>query len=190
MRPPPCLPLPPQTLSPKHDRSAIRRPARPITSHIEASAGFWNTGIGAVLSSESLGIAGSQIDFKNDLGLRDSRFPELHLVVRPVRSHKLRFQYIPISCDSQTVAPRTLVFNGIKYPVGMTVNSTLSWKAYRFTCEYDVVIRDRGFGGFILDAKYTDVHARLASPVGTVQTHARAPIPALGGIIRYYVPET
>jgi len=68
------------------------------------------------------------------------------------------------------------------------VNSTLDWKAYRFAYEYDFVVRDRGFVGFLIEAKYTDVGVTLASPFVAAQfVRARAPIPALGGIGRVYV---
>jgi hypothetical protein len=165
----------------------ISDPATGESYHIEAAAGFWRPTIEGLISSESLGIVGSQIDFKKDLGLADKSLPEIRLVLRPARRQKLRFQYIPISYESRAVAQRTLVFNGIQYPIGVPVNTTLDWKAYRFSYECDVVSRDRGFVGFILDTKYTDIHAVLASPIDTERTHARAPIPSIGGIIRYYV---
>ena len=47
----------------------------------------------------------------------------------------------------------------------------------------------RGFGGFVLEAKYTDVNVRLRSPLLNVDefTHARGPIPAVGVIARGYI---
>src|SRR5262249_9622073 len=56
---------------------------------------------------------------------------------------------------------------------------------------YDFIVRDRGFGGFIVEAKYTDIGVTLASPRVAAQfVRARAPIPALGGIARGYgVPD-
>jgi hypothetical protein len=66
------------------------------------------------------------------------------------------------------------------------VNSSLEWKAYRFGYEYDFIVTERGFGGFILDFKYTDVHASLQSPANSEFANARAPIPTLGGIVRLY----
>ena len=54
--------------------------------------------------------------------------------------------------------------------------------------EYDFVTKNRGFAGLILEAKYTDVTVNLAAPlVGTEFAHVQAPIPAIGGIGRYYV---
>jgi hypothetical protein len=161
-------------------------PALAESYRIEASAGFWSPGADMSISSESLGIAGTTIDFKNDLGLTDHRFGELHATLKPSRKAKLRFQYIPMSYTQSAALPRTIVFNGQRYDVGLPVTSVLDWKAYRFTYEYDFIARDRGFGGLVLDAKYTNVTARLQSPFTDEYTHAKAPIPSIGGIVRVY----
>jgi len=72
--------------------------------------------------------------------------------------------------------------------IGIPVNSSLDWKAYRIAYEYDFVVKNQGFAGFIIEAKYTDVSVTLATPLIPTQfAHARAPIPALGGIGRVYV---
>jgi hypothetical protein len=166
----------------------VSNPATGETYHIEAAAGFWNPSADMSISSESLGILGSTIDFKKDLGLMDTRFSELHLVLRPARKHKFRFQYIPIDyAQKGHMLTRTIVFNGQAYTIGVPVNSELIWKAYRFAYEYDFLSRDRWFAGFILDAKYTDVQATLQSPRTAEFTNARGPIPAIGGIARFYV---
>jgi hypothetical protein len=154
--------------------------------HIEASAGLWMPSATMSISSESLGISGDDIDFKRDLGLRDKRFPEVHLVLRPARKHKFRFQYIPILYEQSTRVSRDVVFNGQRYRAGVDVASILDWKAYRFGYEYDFIARERGFGGVLVDFKYTDVNARLSTATLAEFTHAAAPIPALGGIVRVY----
>jgi hypothetical protein len=166
---------------------SLDEPASGEQFHIEGSAGFWIPSTKMTISSEALGIPGSNIDFKNDLGLTDQTFKELHVVLRPVRKHKLRFQYIPISFEQEDTLTRDVIFQGIRYRVGLPVNSQLNWKAYRFAWEYDFIVRNNGFAGFILDAKYTDVKASLQSPIDFESIHARAPIPTLGGIGRYYI---
>lgn len=165
----------------------VSDPATGESYHIEGSAGFWNPSAAMTISSQSLGIVGTTIDFKRDLGLKDQRFGELHAVLKASRKHKFRFQYIPIKYTQQATINRDIVFNGQLYRVGLPVNSALDWKAYRFGYEYDFIVRDRGFGGFILDFKYTDVRASLQNPILSEFAHARAPIPALGGIVRVYV---
>jgi hypothetical protein len=139
------------------------------------------------IASESLGIVGTNIDFKKDLGLKDQRFGELHFIVRPSKKQKLFFQYIPINYTQSATLTRNLTFNGQLYRVGVPVNSTLNWKAYRFGYEYDAFYRERGFVGFIVEAKYTDVTAKLATPITNEFAHAQAPIPSIGGIGRFYV---
>ncbi|MEP7306637.1 MAG: hypothetical protein ABJA98_14065 [Acidobacteriota bacterium] len=168
----------------------IADPATGERYHIEAAAGFWFPTADISIASQSLGIIGSTIDFKKDLGLTDQRFPEVHLELRPATRHKFRLQYIPIKYDQTGVLTRNVVFNGQTYSIGRAITSTLDWKAYRIGYEYDFISRDRGFGGFILDFKYTDVTANLAtvaSPIVTEFTQAEAPIPAIGGIFRIYV---
>jgi len=169
----------------------LNDPATGETYHIEGGFGFWFPGAQMVVSSESLGIVGTPaeqlIDLKSDLGLTDQHFSELHLVLRPSNTSKFRLQYIPINYTQSAVIRRTIVFNGQRYSVGLPVNSSLSWKAYRFGYEYDFVQTNRGYAGFLVEAKYTDVQVELDSPITSEFARAQAPIPALGGIGRVYV---
>jgi len=162
-------------------------PATGETYHIEGAASLWFPTANIVLSSESLGIPGSLIDFKQDLGLTDQRFPALELQLRPARSHKFRLEYIPITFSQSATLHQDIVFNGQLYHVGLPVNSVLDWKAWRFGYEYDFIVKNRGFAGFVTELKYTDVSATLATPLLNEFDRARAPIPALGGIGRVYV---
>jgi hypothetical protein len=161
------------------------------TYHVEFAGALWNPSPNLVISSESLGILGDRIDFVNTLGIQRSTFGQLKLVLRPARKHKFRFEYTPIHYTAQTTIQASFVFNGQKYEIGLPVTSDLKWNAYRFTYEWDFISRSRGFGGLVLEAKYTDVTATLSSSVagasGVEYTHARAPIPAIGGIARVYV---
>jgi hypothetical protein len=159
--------------------------------HVEGAAEFWNPSANLLVTSSGsgalAGLEGSKIDAKRDLGLADKRLPQLELILRPAKSHKFRLQYIPIKYTQATTLHQDIKFNGQLYRLGVPVNSVLDWKAARFGYEYDFINRSRGFGGFIIEAKYTDVRVDLASPFQTEFAHARAPIPALGGIARVYV---
>ncbi len=164
----------------------LNDPATGEKYHIEASAGYWSPIANMSIASQSLGIAGSKIDFKKDLGLKDQRFNEMHLILRPGVKHKLRLDYIPIKFEQSATITRNITFNGQIYRIGLPVNSSLSWRAYRFGYEYDFIHKNRGFGGLILEAKYTDVEASLQSPAVQEYAHAKAPIPSIGGIMRFY----
>ena len=154
---------------------------------VEADASLWSPGAQISFESSGLGIVGSQIDAKRDLGVADERIPSLNVQLRPARSHHIRFQYVPIEFSGATRITRDLVFNGIRYQANVPVNSSLDWKSYRFGYQYDFIVKNQGFAGVIVEAKYTDVTARLATPLQQEFTRQRAPIPALGGIGRVYV---
>ncbi|MGE0449186.1 MAG: hypothetical protein AB7Q29_06325 [Vicinamibacterales bacterium] len=178
------------TAAPAYAQFTPRSLSDPATGeryHIEGEVNLWAPGADAVISSVGLGIPGTNINLKNDLGLTDQRMSDVRLVLRPFKKHKLRFQYTPIQYQQQADLVRDVVFQGQLYRVGLPVNSSLDWKAYRFSYEYDFLYHDRWFAGVLLDAKYTDVFASLRSPVNYETIHARAPIPTIGGIGRYYV---
>jgi hypothetical protein len=161
------------------------------TYHVEVAGTIWDPTPDIVLSSESLGILGDQVDFVNTLGIMKTNFKQLRLVLRPAKKHKFRFEYTPIHYESTATIQTSFVFNGQRYSVGLPVTTDLKWNAYRFGYEWDFVYKNRGFAGLVMDLKYTDVTATLAASVagstGVEFTHARAPIPAIGGIGRVYV---
>jgi hypothetical protein len=177
--------------APAHAQYTPRPLSDPATGerfHIEAGADFWMPSTDISISSEALGIEGSNIDLKRDLGATDQRFRALQLMLRPSKAHKFRFQYIPIKYTASSTLARDVVFNGIRYRAGgLPVNTDFDWKAYRFGYEFDFLTRNRWFAGFLLEAKYTDVKVQLDSPIASEFAHARGPIPAIGGIGRFYV---
>lgn len=173
----------------------LNDPATGESFHIEVGAAFWNPSADLTVASGGSGplsgIAGTEINAKRDLGFTDQRLPELSLMLRPAAAHKFRLQFVPIKFEGTNTLQRDIVFNGQRYRIGIPVTSTLDWRAYRFGYEFDFIRRNRGFGGFILEAKYTDVQVNLAATTSGVTLNefarARAPIPAIGGIARVYV---
>ena len=161
------------------------------TYHVELGGTFWSPTPEILISSESLGITGDNVDFVNTLGLKKTRFKQLKLVLRPGTKHKFRVEYTPIKYNGRNTVATPFVFNGQRYTIGLPVTSELLWKAYRFGYEYDFVYKDRGFVGLLLETKYTDITATLtATLLGLSQTeftHARGPIPSIGVIARGYV---
>jgi hypothetical protein len=168
-------------------RRGASDPATGERYHVEIAGGFWNPTPELIVSSESLGIPGTEINFVSDLGVERARFREFRAVLRPARKHKFRVNYIPIRYESEAVLQRRIVFNGIEYNVGLPVSSSAHWDAWRFGYEYDFVHRDRGFVGLIVEAKYTRVRVDLVSPLAAEYASVRAPIPAVGGIARGYI---
>ena len=175
------------TASAQYKQYPVSEPATGEKYVVEGAFGFWNPDPNLVISSESLGIIGSDIDAIADLGMKQERFREFRVVLRPAKKHKFRFDYVPILYEAEVNLARTIVFNGIRYEVGLPVNSRLEWKTMRLGYEYDFLYRDRWFVGFQVEAKYTDVRVDLATPLRDAEfAEARAPIPAVGGVVRFY----
>ena len=171
-------------------------PATGETYHIEFSGAFWYPTPELIVASESLGIAGSSINAVTDLGIAKKRINELRIVLRPARKHKFRLHYVPISYTADTRLIRSVVFNGLTFPINIPVTTTFDWKSVKLGYEYDFVYRDRGYAGFFTDIKFTDVRVELDSPVARCRqgtelipcfARAQAPIPAIGGVGRVYV---
>jgi hypothetical protein len=166
------------------------RPSSPAigeTYHIEGGISFWNANPDLIVSSESLGIPGDDVDLVNDLGIEQKRLRELRLVLRPATKHKFRIQYLPIKYEAEAVLQREFTFNGQRYRIGLPVNTTAQLPTYRFGYEYDFIYRDRGYAGVLFDLKYTDVNVTLDSPIGQEFTAQVAPIPTIGFVGRGYV---
>jgi hypothetical protein len=171
----------------QYGRRTVGDPAVGETYHIEGALTFWRPDPALEIASESLGIPGTTIDAVADLGFESSTFTDFKLVLRPSRKFKFRLGYTPIKYEAQAQLTRDIIFNGQRYRVGVPVNSEMTWKAWRFGLEYDFVYRDRGFVGLVLEAKYTDVEARLTNSRDEEFVRAHAPIPAIGLIGRGYV---
>jgi hypothetical protein len=161
--------------------------------HVELSGTLWNPNLFGEISSEQFGLIGSRIDFLDDLGFTRTRFKDLRIVLRPTRKAKFRIQYTPIEYVAETTLRRTIVFNGIQFPVSVPIESSFAWKVWRFGYEYDIVYKSRGFVGVLLEGRYTQMDATLStnSPIFNPQlsefASARAPLPAIGVVGRAYV---
>jgi hypothetical protein len=156
------------------------------TYHVEVSGGFWNPTPNILVQSEQFGIIGDRIDGVADLGFEKSRFTGFSVVLRPGVKHKLRAQYTPIKYSAETVFTRPIVFNGIRYDIGIPVSSELKWHVWRFGYEWDFVHTDRGFAGLLLDVKMIDTEVKLESLIANEFVRVQAPVPGIGGIGRFY----
>ena len=162
-------------------------PATGERYHVEASGALWNPPPDLKVSSENFGIIGTTIDAVTDLGVTKKRIGELRFVLRPARKHKFRVNYLPITYTAEASVHRNFTFNGVVYPANIPVKTEFSWTTWLVGYEYDFLYHDRWFVGFVAQAKFTNVGVELASPISSDFVRAQAPIPNLGGIVRYYV---
>jgi hypothetical protein len=179
--------LAPATARAQFGQVPFSDPATGETYHIEFSGGFWNPTPEIIVASEALGIAGTNINGVTDLGITQKQFREFRLVLRPGRKHKFRLHYLPLTYTAQKNLNRDFIFNGVRYRVGLPVTTTFDWKSTKIGYEYDFVYRDRGYAGFFMDIKFTDIKVDLQSPIASDFAHAAAPIPTIGGVGRVYI---
>ena len=158
--------------------------------HFEVAGTIWNPSLSGIVSSQRLGIIGSNVDFIDDLGFEQKSFKDLRIVLRPSRKSRFRIQYTPIEYEAETSLKRDIVFNGQKFPLSLPLQSEFDWKVWRFGYEYDVFYHERGFVGVLLEGRFTQMTAELASPLQTEFTKVQAPLPAFGIVGRAYpIPE-
>ena len=162
-------------------------PAVGESYRFELSYLFWSATPELIISSESLGIPGTDVNLITDLGIEEKRLRELRLVVRPARKHKFRFNYLPIKYEAVALVTREFIFNGIRYPIGVPVSTSADLTTLRGAYEYDFFSAPAGFAGVVLDVKYTNVDVELISPIGLEFVKSVAPIPGIGFIGRGYL---
>ena len=178
------------TAATAHAQYPVNGPADPATGekyHVELGGFLWDPNPQIVISSESLGIVGSQIDFVNDLGIQKTWFKQFRSSSVPRRS---------TSSGSNTHRSPTMRSARCQPRSSSTGSSFRSRSRSRPTCSGKRTgsatnttssVADRGYVGLILESKYTDIQATLSNIIGAEFTRARAPIPAAGVVGRVYV---
>ena len=110
-------------------------------THLEPDARRWSSPANRSASPATTSTSSTT------LGIEQTKFKQLKIVLRPATKHKFRFEYTPINYDAQKVDQHVpFIFNGQlrhRHPG----DDRLQWKAYRFGYEWDFIYRDRGFAG-------------------------------------------
>lgn len=155
--------------------------------HIEAAYNWWNAEPTLIVSSEALGILGTDVDLISDLGIKKHRLGKFDLVLKPSRKHRFKFQHLPIKYATDAFpVRRSFIFNGQRYSIGLPVTTAVDFTTYSFAYEYDFLYFPRGFFGANLNLKYTNIDVDLQSPIGSEFFKQAAPIPAFGFAGRAY----
>jgi hypothetical protein len=155
--------------------------------HVEVAGVLWSATPDLIISSESLGIPGDDVNLVTDLGIASKRLRELRIVLRPAQKHKFRFNYTPIKYEAQAAVTREFIFNGQRYRPGILVATVADLTTFRAGYEYDFYYSDSGYAGVLLDVKYTNIDVNLNSPVGDEFVKSVAPIPTIGFAGRGYL---
>ena len=156
--------------------------------HIEAAYGWWNAKPELIVSSESLGILGDDVDLISDLGIQQHKLGKFDLVLKPSKKHRFKYQHLPVSYTTDAFqVQRSFIFNGQRFNIGLPVTTSVDFTTDSFAYEYDFIHRARGFIGANINLKLTNIDVSLESPIGAEFFKQAAPIPAFGFAGRAYV---
>ncbi len=152
-------------------RRPVRREAMPPIArpgenyHVEIGGFLWIPTPDIAITSESLGIVGSQDRLRH--GPRDRN---QHVQADdgsccgPSTKHKFRFEYTPITYTATGTLKRNIIFNGISYPVSLPVDDRVEVEGLPVRLRVRLPLsRSRASSGLLLEAKYTDVQATLSN---------------------------
>src|SRR4029453_14035988 len=114
----------------QYGRPTMSDPAPGEKYHLEVSYGFLHPDLEATISSEQLGIIGTEIDVKSDLGYTNEAIRQFRLVLRPGRKHKVRNGDVPVKFEGDTILERSIIFNGIEFDAGLPVQSQFEWDTW------------------------------------------------------------
>jgi len=155
---------------------------------IEVAYGWWDAQPTLIVNSEALGILGTDVDLIADLGIEKKRLGKLDLTLKPGRKHRLRYQHLPITyqTDAFPVA-RSFIFNGQRYNVGLPVTTNVDFTTDTFGYNWDLAYFPRGFIGAGVSVMLTNIDVTLDSPIGSEFVANSAPIPAFNFAARGYV---
>ena len=156
--------------------------------HIEASYNWWNAEPSLIVSSESLGIIGSDVNLISDLGIAKKRLGKFDLTLKPGKKHRLRYQHLPITYTTDAFpVTREFVFNGQRFTVGLPVTTDVNFTTDSFGYNFDFLSFPRGFVGAGVAVLLTNIDVDLQSPIGNEFIAQSAPIPAFSFAGRGYV---
>src|SRR5215470_2538476 len=82
-------------------------------------------------------VTGTNIDFRQQLGLHNQWFPAFHVVIRPQEKQKIRFDFYPLYYKQSATLASAINFNGQTFAAGDAVSSSLYWNEWELSYEYD-----------------------------------------------------
>ena len=163
----------------------------PAEDHVvEVAVMGWRVSPDFVLSTEAIPDASvNDVDFVQEFGLGDKTLPAFRAVIGGV--HKLRIGYASLKYDADTTIQRTFTYRNRTFTVNAPASTDINWTLWTFGYEWDLLSREYGFLGAIVDLKYNKVEALIDSPAlespSPVETHTTVVVPTLGAIGRAYL---
>ncbi len=88
---------------------------------------------------------GTDIDFKEDLDIKDEGYPEVRLTWYTGKNSRIRAAYTQVKYEEDTDLQRTIIFDGKVYPVGTRVLTEADIRYLRIGWAWQFINIGRGF---------------------------------------------
>lgn len=149
---------------------------------VDLEGRYWFTDLGAEVKSTGGGLAGTDIDFVDDLGLDDNEGFFEGRITLELGSHSLRYAFIPLSWDGTGTLAADVNFGGRTYSATTAVTSEINVNYHRLGYKYDFIDTLDNKLGVIVEVKYLETEAKIKeSSSGIERTESlNAPVPAVG----------
>jgi hypothetical protein len=133
------------------------------------------------------GDFGTEISFENDLGLNsDNSIFRIGAEFRPWKRHQFGVSYYKLSRSASTTLNREIEFEGVIFPINITVNAFLDTKLLSGTYTFWVSVRDRTAFGLSAGLTGFTVETGIGSTNPTLEAQASTdlPVPMFGAEFR------
>jgi hypothetical protein len=122
---------------------------------VELEGRYWKPRMSGTVTMVDNGI-GSDINPVDDLGMDETKgFGEVRLQVKFLEKNKFNFSYLPLKWTADKTLTKTIYFNGLTYPAGTLVDSSLEAKTFKGGFEYDFLVGKHGFLGVTADVLFS-----------------------------------
>jgi hypothetical protein len=132
---------------------------------VEFEGRYWITNLTAEAKVTDFGI-GTDIDLKDDLGLKDEDFPDVRFTWYPGPNSKVRLAYTQVAYSGDKTIGRTISFDGKTYSIGTRVITDFDMKYLRlgWTWQFINIAKGKVKFGTLLEAKGALVDISLDAP--------------------------
>lgn len=152
-----------------------------------AQAKYWIPNFKGDLRVDGQGLAGTELDMENDLGISKENYPGVEAFLG-VGNHEFRFAYSQVNLSGGNYINRNILFDGDAYLVGAYVESELNTNMFDLEYQYKFLNLENILAGFSLGLigriKYFDGEVKMQSSTpGSVNYNREdfhIPIPMVG----------
>jgi outer membrane protein len=161
-------------------------PASTLAFEIGVRGYYWFPSFDGNVKVDEASIIGTNINFKQDLGIEDENYPSVEVFLGGGRHH-LSLTHTSIDYSGRNTLTEDIIFNGETYTATSLVESSIEYKMMDFLYQYDFLNLENVLAGFslgvVFQVKYLDgeVGLKTTTPIDIDEKEDfTLPIPMIG----------